>query len=359
MPKMGEPRALSAAELAQRLGGLVEGDEHRLVRGVGTLEQAGPDGLSWVGSPEMLPRAAASNAGVVLIPEGCALPSDRTVIRVRDPDTAFCEALELLAPPPDRVPSGVHPTAVVMPNAMVSEAHIGAHVYVGPDAIVGRGTQIFPGTYVGARARIGIDGVLWPNVVVRERVTIGNRVVIHANATIGADGFGYLQRNGRNRKIPQIGSVVIEDDVEIGANTTIDRARSGVTRIGRGTKIDNLVQIGHNCDIGEDCVIISQSGVSGSCTLGRHVVVGGQVGVADHLCIGDGARIVGQSGVTVDVPAGRVVRGTPAVEFRRHMRELATLRKLPVRNRLLRDLTRRLERLEQQLLDMASAGKAP
>jgi UDP-3-O-[3-hydroxymyristoyl] glucosamine N-acyltransferase len=185
--------------------------------------------------------------------------------------------------------------------------------------------------------------------VVRERVTVGDRVVIHANATIGADGFGYLQRNGRNRKIPQVGTVVVEDDVEIGSNTAIDRARSGVTRIGRGTKIDNLVQIGHNCDIGEDCIIVSQSGISGSCTLGRHVVMGGQVGIADHLRIGDGAQIVGQSGLSNDVPAGQIVRGSPAIEFNRYMRELAVLRKLPERTQLLRELTRRLERIEQQL----------
>lgn len=351
MPDMGKQRVYSAGDLARQLGGLVEGDAKLVIRSASTLEQAGPDTLSWVGSPEVLPRAMASKAGAVLIPEGCALPPERTVIRVQDPDAAFCEALRLLAPPPDAVPPGVHSTAVVMPNAMVAEARIGANTYVGADAVIGRGTQLFPGVYVGADARIGRDCVLWPNVVVRERVTVGNRVVIHANATIGADGFGYLQRNGRNRKIPQVGSVVIEDDVEIGSNTTIDRARSGVTRIGRGTKIDNLVQIGHNCDVGEDCIIVSQSGISGSCTLGRHVVMGGQVGVADHLRIGDGAQIVGKSGVSHDVPAGQIVRGSPAIEFNRYMRELALLHKLPERSQLLRELTRRLERIEQQLQD--------
>ncbi len=273
------------------------------------------------------------------------------MIHVTDPDVAVCEVLEYLAPPPDRVPPGVHPTAIVSPDAVVEGTAIGAHAYVGPGTTVGAGTQIYPGVYVGARTTIGHDCVLWPNVVVRERVTIGDRVVIHPNVTIGADGFGYLQRDGRHRKIPQIGAVVIENDVEIGANSAIDRARSGVTRIGRGTKIDNLVQIGHNVDIGEDCIIIAQCGIAGSVSLRRNVILGGQVGIIDHLRIGNGAQIAAKSMATSDIPDGRVVRGIPATDNRRFLREQASVRKFPGWVERLRTLTRRVQRLEEKVGD--------
>jgi UDP-3-O-[3-hydroxymyristoyl] glucosamine N-acyltransferase len=171
--------------------------------------------------------------------------------------------------------------------------------------------------------------VLWPNVVVRERVEIGDRVVIHPNTTIGADGFGYIQRNGGHVKIPQIGSVVIEDDVEIGANSAIDRARSGETRIGRGTKIDNLVQVGHNVSVGPGCIIIAQTGISGSTRLGQGVMLGGQAGIRDHVSISDGARVAAMSGVSKDIAKGQSVRGIPAVDNNDFLRQQAALRKLP------------------------------
>lgn len=348
---MSDQPSITAAELAHRLGGTLEGDGTRVIRAVATLEQAGPDTLSWVGSPDLLPRASKSKAGVLLVTEGCSLPPDRTVIHVADPDVAVCDVLEYVAPPPDRVPPGLHPTAIVSPEAVVEGAAIGARAYVGPGTTVGAGTQIYPGVYVGARATIGRDCVLWPNVVVRERVTIGDRVVIHPNATIGADGFGYLQRDGRHRKIPQIGTVVVEDDVEIGANSAIDRARSGVTRIGRGTKIDNLVQIAHNVDIGEDCIIIAQCGISGSSSLRRNVILGGQVGIVDHLRIGKGVQIAAKSMVASDIPDGRVVRGIPATDNRRFLREQASVRKFPGWMERLRALTRRVQRLEEQVGD--------
>lgn len=348
---MSDQPSITAEELAHRLGGTLRGDGTRVIRAVATLEQAGPDTLSWVGSPDFLPQASKSKAGVLLVTEGCSLPPDRTVIRVTDPDVAVCEVLEYLAPPPDRIPPGVHPTAIVSPDAVVDGAAIGAHVHVGPGATVGAGTQIYPGVYVGARVTIGLDCVLWPNVVVRERVTIGDRVVIHPNATVGADGFSYLQRDGGHRKIPQIGSVVIEDDVEIGANSAIDRARSGVTRIGRGTKIDNLVQIGHNVEVGEDCIIIAQCGIGGSSSLGHHVILSGQVAITDHLRIGNGAQIAAKSLATSDIPDGRVVRGIPATDNHRFLREQASVRKFPKWMERLRTLTWRVQRLEEQISD--------
>jgi UDP-3-O-[3-hydroxymyristoyl] glucosamine N-acyltransferase len=219
-------------------------------------------------------------------------------------------------------------------------------VVIGPGSRVGPGTELHAGVFIGGDVTIGRDCVIWPNVVIRERVTIGDRVVIHANATIGADGFGYINRRGRQIKVPQVGTVHIEDDVEIGANTAVDRAKTGVTRIGRGTKIDNLVQIGHNCTIGEDCIIVAQCGVSGSTSLGRGVVLAGQVGLIEHLRLGDGVMVMAQSGVTRDVPSGVVMRGSPAVEARAYARHEAAARRLPEFIKQMRELTKRVARLE-------------
>jgi UDP-3-O-[3-hydroxymyristoyl] glucosamine N-acyltransferase len=274
------------------------------------------------------------------VPAGCV------AIRVRDPELALCTALAALAPQVPTVPPGVDPTARIAPSAVIEGAAIGPFVCIGEGAHVGPGTQLHAGVYVGAHSRIGRDVVLWPNVVVRERTTIGDRVVIHPNATIGADGFGYLQRDGRHVKIPQIGVVVIEDDVEIGANTCIDRARSGETRIGHGTKIDNLVQIGHNVRVGPECIIISQCGISGSTTLGDHVILAGQVGIIDHLSIGRGAVVAAKSGVARDIPDGQVWRGIPAVENSEFGRQAVGVRRLPKIMDHLKELAKRIEALE-------------
>jgi len=345
---MGDEPSISAADLADRLEGTLEGDATRVIRGVATLEQAGPDDLSWVGSRELIPRMSGSKAGVVLVPKESSPPAGHTIIRVADPDMALCEALRCLAPPLECVEPGVHATAVVAADAVVEGAAVGAHVYVGAGAVVGAGTQLHPGVYVGSHTKIGRDCVLWPNVVVRERITLGDRVIIHPNATIGADGFGYHQRQGINQKIPQIGTVIIEDDVEIGANSTVDRARSGVTRVRRGTKIDDLVIIAHNCDIGEDCVIAAMSGVAGSSTLGHHVAVGGSVGIIDHVRVGNGVQVAAKSLVASDIPDGKIVRGIPVTDGHLFLREQASLRKLPEWIKRMRDLVQRVERLEEQ-----------
>lgn len=345
---MSDLSSITAAELAGRLGGTLKGDGTKVIREVEVLDKAGPDALSWVGTPDLLPKAVESKAGVVLVPEGCSLPAGRTAIGVADPDAALADALELLAPPPDPVEPGVHPTATVSPDADVTGASIGAHVHVGRGAVVGEGTQLYAGVYVGAWSKIGRDCVLWPHVVVRERITIGDRIIIHPNSTIGSDGFRYLFRGGRHRKIPQIGTVVIEDDVEIGANCTVDRARSGKTRIRRGTKIDNVFHIGHNCDIGEDCIMAAGGVIGGSTSLGHHVVLAGHVGIADHVRIGAGAQIAGKSTVTTDVPDGSIVRGIPAIDTRRFARQQAALRRLPKWMERLRDLAKRIEQLEEQ-----------
>jgi UDP-3-O-[3-hydroxymyristoyl] glucosamine N-acyltransferase len=348
-----ESPTITAAELARRVNGHLAGDGAVLIRAVATLEEAGPDAVSWVGRPELLPQLARSQAGVVIVPEEAEVPAGRTTIHVRDPDMAIVEALAALAPPAPVVPPGVDPTARVGEGAVVDGACIGPNVFVGPGAVIGPGTQLHSGVYVGADSRLGRDCVLWPSVVVRERTIIGDRVIIHPNATIGADGFGYHQRGGRHHKIPQIGRVVIEDDVEIGAGTCIDRARSGETRIGRGTKIDNLVQIAHNVCIGENCIVTAQCGISGSTTLGHDVMLGGQTGLIDHLQVGDHVMFAAASKVYNDVPTGHVVRGDPATDHMQYARQMVSLRRLPKLLEQLKALVRRVEQLESAAHDRA------
>ncbi|MEW6250868.1 MAG: UDP-3-O-(3-hydroxymyristoyl)glucosamine N-acyltransferase [Planctomycetota bacterium] len=345
MNGMERSPSITAAELAEAVGGRLNGDGSRVVREVGTLEEAGADTLSWMASADLIPRLERSRAGVVIVPDKCDIPG-RTTIRVADPDVAMCAALAALAPPVDRVPSGVDSSARVAPDAVVSEACIGPNVVVGPGSVIGPGTQLHAGVYVGSHCRIGRDGVLWPNVVIREYTTLGDRVIIHPNSTIGADGFGYHTRAARHIKIPQIGRVEIGDDVEIGANSCVDRARSGVTRIGRGTKIDNLVQIAHNVQVGDDCIIVAQSGIAGSAVLGRQVVIGGQGGVIDHLRIGDRVMLAAKSAAFSDLPAGLVGRGIPAVERTEFGRQTVALKHLPQLLAEFRALVKRIETLE-------------
>jgi UDP-3-O-[3-hydroxymyristoyl] glucosamine N-acyltransferase len=353
MPHTDDTPTITAAELARRVGGRLTGDGARLICAVATLDEAGPDAVSWVGRPDLLPRVARSQAGVVIVPEPAEVPAGRTTIHVRDPDMAICEALAALAPPVPCVPPGVEPTARVAESATVGGACIGPHVFVGPRAAIGPDTQLHSGVYIGADSRLGRDCVLWPGVVVRERTLIGDRVTIHPNATIGADGFGYHQRGGRHHKIPQIGRVVIEDDVEVGAGTCIDRARSGETRIGRGTKIDNLVQIAHNVRIGENCIVTAQCGISGSTTLGHDVMLGGQVGLIDHLQIGEHVMIAAGSKVYNDLPAGHIYRGTPAIDHMQFSRQMVGLRRLPKLMEQMKALTKRVAQLESAAHDRA------
>ncbi len=346
------PPSITVADLAKRLGAESVGDTTRTIDDIKTLDRAGPTDLSWFGDDRYRAQFESTGAGAVLVPTGCEIPGSKTVIVVEDPDLALCDILKLLGPPPDRVPPGVHASAIIAPDVTLADnAAIGAHVSVGAGARIGTNTQVHPGVRIGSDVTIGDDCVIWPNVVVRERVTVGDRVIIHPNCTFGADGFGYLQRGGRHVRVPQVGAIVIEDDVEIGANCCIDRARSGVTRIHRGTKIDNLVQVGHNCEIGEDAVIVAQTGISGSVRIGDRVMIGGHAGISDHVTIGADARIIGMSGVQSDVPAGKTMRGQPVVDNNDFRRQFAAQRKLPQLLAQFRELQKRVERLESAAND--------
>ncbi len=339
------------AEIAAQVGGELRGDGTIEVVGLAPLDEAEPHHISWVASRRFLPKLRITRAAAVLAPAEIETPSGLSVIVVDDPDLAAVAVLSYLGPSEPVIPSGVAPSAVVEADAQVDGACIGAGVYVGEGATVAAGAQLHPGVYVGPGARIGADCVLMPNVVVGARCELGARVRVHANATIGADGFGYLQRGGRHVKIPQVGVVIIEDDVEIGANTCIDRARSGVTRIGEGTKIDNLVQIAHNVSIGPHSVVVAQVGVSGSCRIGRGVILAGQSGVADHVTIGDRAIVMAQSGVLKDVEPGNVLLGSPATLARESHRQNLLTRRLPELVAQMKELAKRIEALESAAND--------
>jgi UDP-3-O-[3-hydroxymyristoyl] glucosamine N-acyltransferase len=345
---MGGPSGFSLGQLAMTLGAALEGDSSRVVTGVASLASAGPTDISFVTDTRYLKEARTSRAGAFLAPVDAAdLPAP--ILRCRAPRVALAQLLALFHPAPT-VTAGVHPSAVVAPEARVHpSAAIGAMAVVSPGAVVGARVRIDPLAYVGEGAEIGEDSVLYPSVVVRDGVRIGCRVVIHPGAVIGADGFGYAFDGAAHRKIPQIGGVIIEDDVEIGANATIDRAMLGQTVIRRGAKIDNLVQIGHNVEIGEHSVLAAQTGISGSTRVGHHVVMGGQVGVADHLTIGDGAQLAAQSGLMTDVPAGERMWGAPARPASQARRVAVAVMELPELIRRIRAFERRLRRLESRL----------
>lgn len=350
---MNQGLTFTVSEIAALVGGSAAGETTRRIERIAPLRSAGPDALSWLGHSKYANELAATRAAAVLIPESCDPPAGLTVIRVADPDLALCKVLSELAPIRDRVEPGIHPTAVVADDARVEGAAIGPHAVVGRRSTIGENTQLHAGVFIGENVAVGRDCVLWPNVVIREGTVIGDRVVIHPNATIGADGFGYLQRDGRHVKIPQVGTVVIEDDVEIGANSCVDRARSGVTRIGRGTKIDNLVQIAHNVEMGPHCIVVALSGLGGSCVVGDHVMIGGSVGISDHVRIGRGAMIAAKAGVPGDVADGQRVAGIPAMEARRFWRLVSLMSKLPEWPRELRAIEERLKKLESAKDDRA------
>jgi UDP-3-O-[3-hydroxymyristoyl] glucosamine N-acyltransferase len=341
---MSSPR-FTLGNLADALGATLDGDPSRVVLGVAPLESAGPDDISFLIDARYRDRARASRAGAFLAATDAGeLPAP--VLRCREPQQALIDLLLLFHPPPP-IKAGVHASAVVASDARVHpSAAVGALAVIESGAVVARAAHVHALAYVGHDVEIGEESEIHPQAALYPGVRIGRRVIVHAGAVIGADGFGYAFDGTRHRKIPQVGTVVVEDDVEIGANTTIDRAALGATTIRRGTKVDNLVQVGHNVDIGEHSLLVAQVGISGSSRLGRGVVLGGQVGVADHVAIGDGVMIGAQSGLHADVAAGQRLLGTPARPVTQAKRIMLAADRLPDLIRKVRELERRLARLE-------------
>ena len=338
---------MTLADLAAAVGCPFEGDGSLNLVRVATIEQAGPGDLTFLANRKYARALAATRASAVIAGDEVAAPC--AILRSREPYVTFAQAAALLLPA-DRPPAGVHRLAAVDATAEVAPtASIGAFAVVEARARVGDRTIVHPHVVVGAGTVVGADCILHAHVSIRERCQIGDRVVVQNGAVIGSDGFGFATRSdGTHVKIPQAGPVIIEDDVEIGAQTAIDRPAVGETRIEAGTKIDNLVQIGHGVVLGRGVLLAAQVGIAGSTRVGSHVVLGGQVGVGGHLTLGDGMKAVGQSGITNSVEPGAFVSGYPAIENIEWRKASAVFRKLPEMRRRLRELEQRLEEFQQQ-----------
>jgi len=335
-------------ELAEYLGGTVRGDETCRVNGLAPLEAAGPDKVTFLANPKYASKVADTGAGAVLMTPG-GESHGRNVIEVANPYLAFAKLLTLFYVQP-------HPPRGVLPEACIGiGVALGEEISIYPGAIVGDNVTlgdrcvIHPGAVIYAGVSIGDDTVIHANAVVRERCRIGKRCVLQPGAVIGSDGFGYAPDGSSYYPIPQIGIVVLEDDVEIGANTCIDRAALEVTLIRRGTKLDNLVQVAHNCQIGEDCMIVSQVGISGSTRIGNHVTLAGQVGVAGHLTIGDNVIVGAQSGVPGSLPANAGYSGTPVLPHKEWLKSMAVVANLPDMRKTVASLEKRIAGLEAML----------
>ena len=335
-------------KIAWTVGGRLVGDGMVVINGVNSLDDAGPGELSFFTERRYKEKLTTTKASALIVEEATDLFKGPQVV-VANPGLAYTKAAWLFAPQVPRHPG-------VSSKAWIHESsHIGRNtsvypmVYVGREAVIGSDVILFPGVFVGDRVRIGDRSVVYPNVSILQDCLIGKEVIIHSGTVIGSDGFGFVRDGAVSVKVPQTGIVQIDDQVEIGANSCIDRATFGRTWIKRGVKTDNLVQMAHNVQIGEDTVVVSQVGISGSVHVGREVIIGGQVGISDHLEIGDRAMIGSQSGVAKSIPAGGVVSGTPTLPHRLWLKVSGLMRKLPQFNERLRHLEKKMEGLEEQL----------
>jgi UDP-3-O-[3-hydroxymyristoyl] glucosamine N-acyltransferase len=332
---------LTIAELARRLDGEIVGDANATLTGLAAPDTAKPGDLTFAENDGYFAAAENSAATAVIVGKNVS-SAKKNLIRVAQPRVAFAKAVALFFPEPEFAP-GVHPSAVIAASAQVDPtAHIGPHCVIGERVKIGARVVLQAGNAIGDDATLGDETNLFPNAAIYPRTQIGKRVRIHAGAVLGADGFGYVFDAGIHRKIPQIGNVVIGDDVEIGANTTVDRGALGSTVIGKGTKIDNLVQIGHNVEIGEHCILCAQVGIAGSAKLGSYTVLAGQVGIAGHLKIGNKVTIGSKSGVMHNIPDGEQWLGIPAQPDKQAKRVLIAIQRLP-------DLLKKIAEWERKL----------
>ncbi|MFN2579240.1 MAG: UDP-3-O-(3-hydroxymyristoyl)glucosamine N-acyltransferase [Pyrinomonadaceae bacterium] len=341
----------TVSDLAAHVGGRVSGDGSVGISRIAALDSAGPGDIAYVEDEKFFDAARHSRASCLIVPDSSE-PEFACQIGVKHPKLAFALMAAILHPPKQR-PAEIHPSAVIAKDAKIGEhVFVGAFVCVGEGSRIGDRSQVCSGAKIGDRVTIGADCVIHPNVFIEDGVMIGDRVILHAGVVIGADGFGYVRGDVGYHKFPQIGSVLIEDDVELGANTTVDRGALGRTRIGKGTKLDNMVHVGHNCDIGERVVIAAQTGISGSVTIEDDCVIGGQVGFGDHIRVQSGAVIGSKAGVL----PGKIVRpgvwwGIPIQPLDEYKKLNAHISRLPYIREQIKDLTERIRILEQQLPD--------
>jgi UDP-3-O-[3-hydroxymyristoyl] glucosamine N-acyltransferase len=345
-----ETRERTVAELAELVKGHVIGDPATVIRGIASIEDARNGDITFAESLRFLENAEQSSASAILAPETASAAATATATKVRihvaNPRLAFAQLLDLFAPE-QYAERGIHRTAVIGSDFRHgSNVSIGANCVIGENVRLGENVTIHPLCYLGDDVEIADNTVLMPQVTLLRGSVIGSEVIIHSGTVIGADGFGYLTIQGKHRKIPQIGHVIIGDDVEIGANVTIDRARTGATRIGRGTKIDNLVHIGHNCQISEDCIIVAQVGMAGGVEVGHHTVIAGQSGIKEQVKIGAKVVVGAQTGVMGDVPEGAFVSGYGARPHRETLKTAAAMGQVPDLLKKVREMERRLQELE-------------
>jgi UDP-3-O-[3-hydroxymyristoyl] glucosamine N-acyltransferase len=342
----------TASQLAQLIQAKVEGNPSVTVSSFGKIEEAGPGQLSFLANPKYEDYLYTTKASLVIINENFQLrqPIDATLLRVADAYSAFATLLTNYQEMQQQQLIGIQEPSHIAKTAQLGQGvFIGAFTYLGEQVRVGDQTKIYPNCYIGDQVTIGKNCVIHPGVKIYHQCVIGDEVIIHAGTVIGGDGFGFApQADGSLKKVPQIGNVVIEDQVEIGANTTIDRATIGSTIIRKGAKLDNLIQIAHNVEVGNQTVIAAQVGVSGSTKIGKGVMIGGQAGIVGHIQLGDGSKVNAQSGVSKSIEPGKAVTGSPAYDYTQALRAQAVNRKLP-------ELEKRIKELEQVIKDLVSA----
>jgi UDP-3-O-[3-hydroxymyristoyl] glucosamine N-acyltransferase len=340
-------------ELALWVDGTVVGDGEIEISGVAAIEEARAGEITFISNPKYLSNLNTTGASAVIVSKEVT-QADKALLCVTHPKLAFARILTLFSQEPYQ-PRGIDSNAWVSPTAKLGkDLTLYPFVYIGDRCSIGDRVTLYPGVYVGEDSSIGEDSILYPNVSVYSRTLIGSRVILHSGVVVGSDGFGYEKEGRKNVKIPQVGRVEIEDDVEIGANTTIDRATFSKTVIRKGVKIDNLVQVAHNVTIGEDSIIVAQVGISGSTKIGSNVTLAGQVGVVPQVEIGDNVKVGAQAGVTHDLPANQGYLGSPALPHREFLRAITTFPKLPEMKKTLLDLEKRIEKMEEAL---SSEGK--
>jgi len=332
-------------EIAKIIDGEVLGDDGVVITGICGIKEAKEGDLTFVANPKYLPLMDNTKASAIIVSKDID-SAPKPIIKTENPSLAFVKMVSLLAPNEIPHPKGIDAKATIGKNVTLGKnVAIEAYAFIADNAQIGDNTIIYSGVYIGAHTKIGANCLVYPRVTIRERITIGNRVIIHSGTVIGSDGFGFATVKGVHHKIPQIGTVIIEDDVEIGANVTIDRARFGRTLIARGTKIDNLVQIAHNVEIGENSIIVAQSGISGSTMVGKGVIMAGQSGIVGHINIGDNAIIAAKSGVAKSIPANAIVFGYPAKPIEKTKRINACLQRLPKLFKVVSEIERKLRQM--------------